>query len=63
LEQPRKRIRLIFLMIRRENKMKLIMKRDQRDEKGAFGRDKGVTFILTSRVELDHREQELVSKY
>jgi hypothetical protein len=43
--------------------MKLIMKRDQRGEKGVFGRDKGVTFILTSRVELDPAEQELVSKY
>jgi predicted GIY-YIG superfamily endonuclease len=50
-------------MIRRENKMKLIMKRDQRDEKGVFGGDKGVTFILTCRVELDPMEQELVSKY
>ena len=43
--------------------MKLIMKRDQRDEKGVFGGDKGVTYILTSRVELDPGEQELVSKY
>ena len=43
--------------------MKLIMKRDQKDEKGVFGRDKGVTFILTCRVELDPVEQELVSKY
>ena len=43
--------------------MKLIMKRDQRDEKGVFGGDKGVTYILTCRVELDPGEQELVSKY
>jgi hypothetical protein len=50
-------------MIRRENKMKLIMKRDQRDEKGVFGGDKGVTYILTCRVELDPAEQELVSIY
>jgi len=50
-------------MIRRENKMKLIMKRDQRDEKGVFGGDKGVTYILTCRVELDPGEQELVSKH
>ena len=43
--------------------MKLIMKRDQKDEKGVFGGDKGVTFILNSRVELDPKEQELVAKY
>src|SRR4030042_1022773 len=43
--------------------MKLIMKRDQRDEKGVFGGDKGVTYILSCRVELDPAEQELVSKY
>lgn len=42
--------------------MKLIMKRDQRDEKGVFGGDKGVTYIHTCRVELDPMEQELVSK-
>jgi hypothetical protein len=50
-------------MIRRENEMKLIMKRDQKDEKGVFGGDKGVTFILNCRVELDPMEQELVAKY
>jgi hypothetical protein len=50
-------------MIRRENKMKLIMKREQKDAKGVFGGDKGVTFILNFRVELDPMEQELVSKY
>ncbi len=43
--------------------MKLIMKRDQRDEKGVFGGDKGVTYILTCRVELDPEEQELLSRY
>ena len=43
--------------------MKLIMKRDQRDEKGVFGGDKGVTYILTCRVELDPGEQELVAKH
>jgi hypothetical protein len=32
-------VRLIFSMIRRENEMKLIMKGDQRDEKGFFGGD------------------------
>ena len=43
--------------------MKLIMKRDQRDEKGVFGGDKGVTYILNCRVELDPGEQEMVSTY
>lgn len=43
--------------------MKLIMKRDQREEKGVFGGDKGVTYILTCRVELDPGEQELLSRY
>lgn len=43
--------------------MKLIIKRNQRDEKGIFGGHKGVNFILSCRVELTDEERELIDRY
>jgi len=43
--------------------MKLIIKRDQKKDKGFFGGDKGMKFILSYRVELTPDEQELIAKY
>lgn len=43
--------------------MKLIIKRNQKEKKDVFGAYKGVTFVITCRIELYSVEQELVSKY
>jgi len=43
--------------------MKLIIKRDQKAKTGLFGGHKGMTFVLSCRVELTPAEKELVSKY
>jgi hypothetical protein len=43
--------------------MKLIIKRDQKAQTGFLGGHKGMTFILTTRLELSPQEQELVKKY
>jgi len=43
--------------------MKLIIKRDQKVETGAFGRHKGMIFVLSYRIELTPEEQALVAKY
>ncbi len=45
------------------DKMKLIIKRDQKEQKGIFGGYKGMTFLLSSRVELTPDEQALIAKY
>lgn len=43
--------------------MKLIIKRDQKAQTGIFGGHKGMTFLLTCRVELTPEEKALVAKY
>jgi hypothetical protein len=43
--------------------MKLIIKRDQKAQTGFLGGHKGMTFLLTTRVELTPEEQELVKRY
>ena len=43
--------------------MKLIIKRDQQAQKGIFGGQKGMTFLLSYRVELSPEEEALVEKY
>lgn len=43
--------------------MKLIIKRDQKQEKGLFGGDKGMKFLLSCRTELAPEEQNLIKKY
>jgi hypothetical protein len=43
--------------------MKLIIKRNQKEQKGIFGGHKGMTFLLSFRVELTQEEQDLIKKY
>lgn len=43
--------------------MKLVIRRDQADIKGAFGGHKGVMFSLSYRLELTEYEQGLVERY
>lgn len=43
--------------------MKLIIKRDQEAKTGIFGGHKGMTFVLSCRVELTPKEKELIAKY
>ncbi len=43
--------------------MKLIIRRDQKARTGLLGGHKGMTFLLTTRVELTPEEQELVARY
>ena len=43
--------------------MKLIIKREQEEKKGIFGGSKGISFLLSCRVELDSEERALVEKY
>jgi len=43
--------------------MNLIIKRDQKAQKGVFGGHKGMSFLLTCRVELSEEEQDLLAKY
>jgi hypothetical protein len=43
--------------------MKLIIRRDQKAQTGLLGGHKGMTFLLTTRVELTPQEQELVKRY
>ena len=43
--------------------MKLIIKRDQKEQKGVFGGHKGMNFLLSCRVDLTPEEQELISRY
>lgn len=43
--------------------MKLFISRNQYDEKGFFGKHKGVDFHLKARVELTDEESELVARY
>lgn len=43
--------------------MKLIIKRNQQANKGIFGGHKGMTFLLSYRVELSPEEEALVEKY
>ena len=43
--------------------MKLVIRRDQKAKTGLLGGHKGVSFLLTCRVELTPEEQELVKKY
>ena len=43
--------------------MKLIIKRNQQAQKGMFGGHKGMTFLLSYRVELSPEEEALVEKY
>lgn len=43
--------------------MKLIIKRDQQVQKGIFGGHKGMTFLLSCRVELSPEEEALIEKY
>ena len=47
----------------REKAMRLIIKRDQKAQTGIFGGHKGMTFLLSCRVELKPEEQALVTKY
>lgn len=43
--------------------MKLIIKRDQKEQKGVFGGHKGVSFLLTYKLQLSPQEQELITRY
>ena len=43
--------------------MKLIIKRDQKAQTGVFGGHKGMSFLLSYRVELTPEEKALVAKY
>ncbi|RJR42799.1 MAG: hypothetical protein C4576_15475 [Desulfobacteraceae bacterium] len=43
--------------------MKLKITRNQKAQKGVFGGHKGMTFTLSSRVELTPEEENLVTKY
>jgi hypothetical protein len=43
--------------------MKLLIQRDQRQQKGLLGGNKGAMFQLTCRVQLTPQEQELVTRY
>lgn len=43
--------------------MKLMITRNQKAEKGFFGGHKGMTFVLSYRVELTAQESELIAKY
>jgi len=43
--------------------MKLVIRRDQKEQKGVFGGHKGMTFLLSCRVELTSEEQELIARY
>jgi hypothetical protein len=43
--------------------MKLIIKREQQEQKGIFGGNKGMIFLLTCRVDLSEKEKSLVEKY
>lgn len=43
--------------------MKLIIKRDQKAKTGIFGGHKGMSFVLSCRVELTPDERELIAKY
>lgn len=43
--------------------MKLIIRRSQAEEKGVFGKHKGMKFVLSCRVELTPEEQDLITKY
>jgi len=43
--------------------MKLTIKREQKEQKGMFGGHKGMTFLLSCRVELTPEERELIAKY
>lgn len=43
--------------------MKLVIRRDQKAQTGLLGGHKGMTFLLTTRVELSPDEQELVKRY
>ena len=43
--------------------MKLIISRNQKEQKGVFGGHKGMTFILSYRVDLEPQEKDLVARY
>jgi len=43
--------------------MKLIIRRDQKAKTGIFGGHKGMTFVLSCRVELTPEEKDLIAKY
>ena len=43
--------------------MKLIIKRDQKEQKGILGGHKGMHFVLSYRIELTQEESDLVAKY
>lgn len=43
--------------------MKLIIKRDQKQEEGSFGGGKDMKFLLSCRIELTPEEQSLIKKY
>lgn len=43
--------------------MKLIIKRNQADQKGIFGGHKGVSFTLYSKAELTQHERALIERY
>ena len=43
--------------------MKLYIKRDQKAQTGMFGGHKGMTFLLSCRVELTPEENQLVTTY
>jgi hypothetical protein len=47
----------------RERNMKLIIRRDQEAKTGLLGGHKGMTFILSCRVELTPEERDLIAKY
>jgi len=51
------------LSARGDEGMKLIIKRNQKPKTGFFGGHKGMSFVLTCRVELTPEEEELVKKY
>lgn len=50
-------------IFRGESSVKLMLKREQKAQTGLFGGHKGMSFILTARLELTSAEQALVKTY
>jgi len=43
--------------------MRLVIKRNQNEQKGILGGHKGMSFLLSCKVELTSAEQDLIAKY
>jgi hypothetical protein len=63
IPRPRKEQKLPETTKQRSKTMKLLIKRDQKAQAGMFGGHKGMSFVLSYRVELTPEEKALVEKY